>query len=241
MDVKRYLSETLLLDFNGPSISSLVNARGWEKLDHYGKIGTAYSFVKDEIAFGFSEADNIPASKVLEDGYGQCNTKSTLFMALLRRIGVPCRIHGFGIDKRVQKGAVPDFLYALAPRTLLHTWVEVEHKGQWLDLEGCILDKQYLAGVQTTYGNGRGAVCGYGAAIGNIQDPPVQWQGTSTYIQKDAIVEDYGIFDTPDELYRHRGANLNNSLLRNLLFKHVVRKIMNARVARIRNRTRSLD
>mgnify|MGYP002241704325 CR=1 FL=1 len=45
--------------------------------------------------------DSIPASKVLKDGYGQCNTKGTLFMALLRACGVPCRIHGFTIDKKI--------------------------------------------------------------------------------------------------------------------------------------------
>lgn len=240
MDIKEYLSETQLLDFNHSSISSLVNARGWYNLNRYEKIGAAYGFVKDEIAFGFSEKDNIPASRVLEDGYGQCNTKSTLLMALLRRLGVPCRVHGFGIDKRVQKGAVPGFLYALAPRTLLHTWVEVEHQGQWLDLEGCILDKRYLAGVQAGCGSSCHSVCGYGVAIGDVQNPPVEWHGASTYIQKDAIVEDYGVFDTPDDLYRDRGANLNNSLTRQLLFKYVVRKIMNARVARIRNKRPTL-
>jgi hypothetical protein len=235
MDMKKYLSETQLLDFNDPAISSLVNTRGWDSLNQYGKIGGAYGFVKDEIAFGYSEKDNIPASSVLADGYGQCNTKSTLLMALLRRLGVPCRVHGFGIDKRVQKGAVPGVFYAFGPRTLLHTWVELEHEGQWMDLEGCILDEQYLAGVQTTYGIACHSVCGYGVAVDDLQNPRVQWQGASTYIQKDAIVADYGVFDTPDELYRDRGANFNDSLIRQWLFKHVVRKMMNARVARIRN------
>lgn len=236
MNITRYVSETLLLDFNHPLFSKLVTDRGWDTLDRYEKIGAAYSFVKDEIAFGYNEADNIPASKVLKDGYGQCNTKATLLMALLRRIGVPCRIHGFGIDKRVQKGVVPGITYALAPQILLHTWVEVQYGEGWLDLEGCILDTQYLTGVQAMHVNHRGSVCGYGVAVDDIRNPPVRWQGTSTYIQKNAIVEDYGIFDTPEELYRQRDANLGNSLVRNVLFKYVVRKRMNARVARIRNR-----
>jgi hypothetical protein len=241
MDTKRYLSGTELLDLTHPSLTNLVKARGWDTLDQYDKIGAAYRFVKEEIAFGYSEADNIPASKVLEDGYGQCNTKAILLMALLRKIGVPCRVHGFGIDKRVQKGMVPAFLYALVPRTLLHMWVEVEHGGRWLDLEGCILDNKYLSRVQIAVGTGRQTVCGYGVAIGDVQNAPVQWQGASTYIQKDAIVEDYGIFDTPDELIRERGANFRNSPIRHLLFKHVVRKLMNAKVARIRAKEPRLD
>jgi hypothetical protein len=123
---------------------------------------------------------------------------------------------------------------------LLHTWVEVEYESQWLHLEGSILDGRYLAGVQAMRSYDCGSVCGYGVAIGDVRNPPVEWQGASTYIQKDAIVEDYGIFDTPDELYRTRGVNLRNSMLKYLLFKYVVRKAMNARVARIRNGKRSL-
>jgi hypothetical protein len=162
-------------------------------------------------------------------------------MALLRKIGVPCRIHGFGIDKRVQKGTVPGVLYVFAPSTLLHTWVEVEYTQRWLHLEGCILDKEYLTQVRNMFGNGAVSVCGYGVAVGNVMNPPVQWQGTNTYIQHDAIVEDYGTFDTPDDLYRDRGANLRNSRIRHLLFKHIVRKWMNAKVARIRGRKPSLN
>ncbi len=241
MDNNRYLTETALLDFNHPSITRLVGARNWEMLDQYEKIGATYNFVKDEVAFGYSEADDIPASKVLEDCYGQCNTKSILLMALLRKIGVPCRIHGFAIDKRVQKGAVPEFLYALSPGTLIHTWVEVSHRGQWLHLEGCILDPNYLAGVQALYGNQSRGICGYGAATEDIQNPPVRWQGTNTYVQKEAIVEDHGVFDSPDDLYRKRGSNLDATGIRRFLFKHFVRKMMNSRVARIRNNKPASD
>jgi hypothetical protein len=235
MDNKRYLLETPLLDFTHPLISQLVKHRGWEVLDLYEKIGAAYSFVKDEIAFGYSVADDIPASKVLEDGYGQCNTKSTLLMALLRGIGAACRLHGFGIDKQVQKGVVPGILYAIAPRILLHTWVEVEYSGSWLPLEGAILDERYLGGIQTMSMNDCGPVCGYGVAVADVHNAPVQWKGSGTYIQKDAIVEDYGIFDAPDELYQERGANLGSSVVKRWLFNYLIRKAMNARVARIRD------
>ncbi len=39
----------------------------------------------------------------MKDGYGQCNTKGTLFMALFRSVDIPCRFHGFTIDKKLQK------------------------------------------------------------------------------------------------------------------------------------------
>ncbi|MEE9438693.1 MAG: transglutaminase domain-containing protein, partial [Saprospiraceae bacterium] len=91
-----------------------------------------------EIRFGYNKSDNIPASKVLSDGYGQCNTKSTLLMALLRAVGIPNRIHGFTIDKALQKGAITGIWYKLAPKNILHSWVEVLINDKWYFLEGVI-------------------------------------------------------------------------------------------------------
>lgn len=69
----------------------------------YERVAHIYDFVQNEIAFGYNEADNIPASEVYRDGYGQCNTKGTLIMALLRKCQVPCRFHGG--RPRLQKSA----------------------------------------------------------------------------------------------------------------------------------------
>jgi transglutaminase-like putative cysteine protease len=65
-----------------------------------------YDFVRNEIAFGYNAGDELPASAVLADGIGQCNTKATLLMALMRAVGIACRFHGFTIDKPLQKGAI---------------------------------------------------------------------------------------------------------------------------------------
>lgn len=112
----RYLEETAMLDFSSPSLMSLVEERGWGELSEVERVRSIYLFVRDEILFGYNTDDSIPASKVLSDGYGQCNTKGTLFMALLRASGIPSRIHGFTIDKRLQKGAMTGLVYLLAPR-----------------------------------------------------------------------------------------------------------------------------
>ena len=79
-----YLTATRLLDFDSPSISNLVRDRGWHDLARVDRIGAVYDFVRNVIAFGYNRVDDIPASAVLTDGYGQCNTKGTLLMALLR-------------------------------------------------------------------------------------------------------------------------------------------------------------
>ncbi|MGB0499059.1 MAG: transglutaminase-like domain-containing protein, partial [Rubricella sp.] len=93
------LDATPLLDFPSDGIARLIEDRGWLRLSEHDRIGAAYDFVRNEILFGYNRADDIPASEVLADGYGQCNTKGTLLMALLRGLGLPCRLHGFSIHK----------------------------------------------------------------------------------------------------------------------------------------------
>jgi len=119
------LDATPLLDFRAAGIVGLIEDRGWLRLSEQDRIGAAYDFVRNEILFGYNRADDIPASRVLADGYGQCNTKGTLLMALLRALGVPCRLHGFTIHKALQRGVVPEAIYPIAPTEILHSWVEV--------------------------------------------------------------------------------------------------------------------
>ena len=87
--------------------------------------------MNDVILFGYNTDDKIKASRVLKDGYGQCNTKGTLLMALLRACGIPCRIHGFMIDKILQKGAMTGLVYKFWPDEIFHSYVEAYVCGEW--------------------------------------------------------------------------------------------------------------
>lgn len=226
-----YLSQTPLLDFDTPSIQTLVDARGWRHLTPSRRIGAAYDFVRNEVLFGYNSDDALPASQVLADGFGQCNTKTTLLMALLRAIDIPCRFHGFTIDKSLQRGVVPEQVYPLAPRNILHSWVEVRLNGAWLNLEGFILDQAVLATLQARFPD-RQTLCAYGAGTDNLHKPQVEWSGQSTYIQRTGINNDLGIFDSPDQFHSdHRQL----SGLRGLMYRLFIRHWMNRRVARMRD------
>ena len=78
-----YLRETKILDYSSKQIQLLVESRGWKNLPETERVKAIYNFVKDEILFGYNVDDGVKASRVLKDGYGQCNTKGTLFIALL--------------------------------------------------------------------------------------------------------------------------------------------------------------
>lgn len=227
-----YHSESPLLDIQHPSIVELVAARGWAELPEGERIRSAYNFVRDEILFGYNVSDDLPGSAVLKDGYGQCNTKATLLMTLLRSLRIPCRLHGFTIHKELQAGAIPELFYELAPDEILHSWVETCYGGQWVNLEGFILDSRYLAALRQSFADVRGPFCGFAVATPDLHAPPNEWSGGDTYIQKEAIVKDLGIFDSPDDFYAKHGSNLQG--WRDFIFSHVVRKIMNSNIEQIR-------
>lgn len=229
---ENYLRQTRLLDFGTASISDLIAARGWRGLEAFDRIGGAYAFVRDEIAFGYSRADDIAASDVLKDGYGQCNTKGTLLMALLRALDIPCRLHGFTIHKALQRGVVPELVYGLAPDSILHSWVEIWHDGCWTNLEGFILDRTFLKALQEKFADATDGLCGYGAGTDCLSSPPVDWIGKDTYIQQTGINADLGVFDDPDAFYAKHCQGFG--WLRGLLYRHLVRHWMNVRVANVR-------
>ena len=75
--MNKYLKETKMLDYSNPNIQQLIENRKWLELREFDRLKSIYNFVRDEILFGYNIDDNIPASKVLKDGFGQCNTKGT--------------------------------------------------------------------------------------------------------------------------------------------------------------------
>lgn len=229
----KFTGSSAILDFESPSIAKLISERAWESLDTFEQIGAAYQFVKDEIQFGYNRSDDMPASEILRDAYGQCNTKGTLFMALLRALNIPCRLHGFTIEQSLQKGAIPPLIFHLAPKYILHSWVEVYFDGRWVNLEGFILDARYLSAIQTRFGADTDTFCGYGVSTLCLSSPPVNWTGSDTYIQKEGIHDDFGVFNTPDEFYAKHGTNLTG--FKRWLYTKVFRHIINWNVARIRN------
>ncbi len=230
--MERYLQETLLLNYSHALIQKIIDDNGWRNHNDTSKILNSYNYVRDSIPFGFNSNDASSAAKVLLDGYGQCNTKGILFMAFLRALGIPCRIHGFMIGKQLQKGAISGPFYELSPEEILHSWVEIYYKGKWLNLEGFILDIAYLTKLQEKFRQPTGSFCGYGVATNDFNNPPIYWEEGDTYIQKEGIVKDLGTFDHPDQLFSVHKQQLNK--VKTLLYKYFVRRIMNYNIRQIR-------
>jgi len=230
---KDLLKETQMLDFNHPQIQTLIAQRKWRELSQYDVIGAIYNYVRDEIKFGYNADDRLPASQVLADGYGQCNTKGTLLIALLRAVGISTRFHGFTIFNDLQRGAIPNYLFVIAPKRIIHSWVEIYYNECWINLEGYIIDKPYLRQVQHSFASQSEQFSGFGIATKCLAAPDVDWKGEDTYIQKDGIADDFGVYNQPDDFYASYGSNLSG--IKKVLFRYILRHLMNVNVNRIRS------
>lgn len=229
----KYLKETKMLDYSNKNIQQLIQERGWNSIEKFECLKYIYNFVRDEILFGYNIDDNIPASMVLANGYGQCNTKGTLFMALLRACDIPCRVHGFTIDKRLQKGAMTGLVYKNAPQNVFHSWVEVYFEDKWYELEAFILDRAYLRKLQEIKSDCTGAFCGYGVAVKDFKNPIIDFDRNNTYIQSEGINQDFGVYDSPDDLLREHHQEMSE--IKAFLYKNLGRHLMNRNVKKIRN------
>jgi Transglutaminase-like superfamily len=227
------LEETPLLDYSHPRIHRLVESRGWDDTGSDDRARAIYEYVRDEVPFGYNREEVIPASQVLSEGYGQCNTKGALLMALLRRCGVPCRFHAFTIDKRLQAGLMPDSLLKRLPESIIHSWVEACLDDEWHNLEGFIIDTALLSAIQSRFPSWQGSFCGYGLACDDLPHPPISWTGNDTYIQHRAINGDLGVYDSPDAFYTDHPSNVSG--LKGLLWRTSYHRPTNRNVDKIRS------
>lgn len=229
-----YLAETRMLDYSNENIKRLIRERKWNDMAEFERLKAIYTFVRDEILFGYNVDDSVPASRVLQDGYGQCNTKGTLFMALLRACDIPCRVHGFTIDKKLQKGAMTGIVYRNAPQNVFHSWVEVYFENRWYELEALILDMGYLKKLQAKYSEYTGAFCGFGVAVKDFKNPVIDFDRNNTYIQSEGINQDFGVYDSPDELLKEHHQEM--SRVKAFLYRNWGRHMMNRNVRKIRGK-----
>jgi hypothetical protein len=153
-------------------------------------------------------------------------------MALLRAVGIPCRVHGFTIRKELQEGAMTGFVYKQAPKNIFHSWVEVYLEGTWYELEAFIIDKDYLGKLQQKNSNCTGAFCKYGVGVEDFKNPVIDFNRNNTYIQSTGINQDFGIYDSPDALLKEHHQEMG--FIKKLAFRYYGRHMMNRNVKKIR-------
>jgi len=232
-DLSIYLESTPLLDFDSASIIALFEERKWREQPLSARIEAIYTMVRDEVAYGYTQHFEIPASEVLALGMGNCLTKTTLLMALLRHAGVPCRLEAAMVGRVLHRGLLKGVILHLSPSTLFHSWVRIYYHKKWIVLGGHIVDQPYVKKLQARYPDYMGSFYGYGIATLNFRNPPIVWDGEETAIQAKAIREELGIYSSPDSFFSaHPEAERRT---RTLAYRLVLRPCLNRSIRRLRD------
>jgi transglutaminase-like putative cysteine protease len=131
-----HLAATRYIDVEDGAIRDLIDRIAPNSMGERDRARAVFAYVRDEIAFGFDRRfHDYRASELLVSRIGYCNTKGTLFTALLRAARIPARQVFVDIDARVLRGLVD-------PGTPFvdHSYVEAFVGGRWVATDAYIVD-----------------------------------------------------------------------------------------------------
>jgi hypothetical protein len=206
--LQHFLEETPLLNIHDATLFSLNEKHKWDKEAPELRIKNIYEFVRDSIAYAFPKKCFQPASDVLAEGRGMSVSKSILLMALLRQVHIPCRFHGFLIKKEFLRGIPDDKVYKKIPPLLVHAWVEVLYEERWIIMEGATLPKSFIEAQVKKIPFGTGEFNGLGIGVHELDHLRYEWTGKHTYIQRNAVLRDYSVFNSPGDFHLLFGKEL---------------------------------
>jgi transglutaminase-like putative cysteine protease len=230
---EKFLSATAYIDSEHPRIRAAVNQSTSGLTSPVDRAVRIHDFVRDSVRFGWSTGFyDQSASEVLRHGVGYCNTKSTLFVAMLRAAGIPARqrfvnIHASILDPFTDPGTP----------YVDHSYTEVLLDRNWLSVDSYIVDKPLFAKAKRRLER-ETKVVGYGVHL----DGTCEWNGkTDSFAQfvrtgrfPELTRSDFGVFEDVGAFYASgNGVNKFNGLVR-LAFGLVARSA-NQRIEALRS------
>jgi len=222
-----------LADYKSPIVKEKALALTRNQKTIQDKITAIFLYVRDDIKLQFpDEGDLIKASQTIKYGYGQCNNKANLFLALLKSIGIEARSHFSLIRKEIQQGLITGILYRKIPEYLSHCWIEVKIGDKWIRIDSYINDKEYYE-VGKKKLRDRGWNTGYSIACSKNKSSIELDFDNEQFVQMDAVTDDHGVYDDPGDYYSSsKYKNRPNALtlfIYSLLIKKVNKKIVKMR------------
>lgn len=208
------LAPTRLIDSGHPEIAAAAARLTAGAAGDAARAVALHDFVRDRVRFGWAPAfERQRASEVLASGIGFCNTKSTLFVALLRAAGIPARVHFATLHRRVLDGLIRP------PQTYVdHSWTEASVNGRWVATDSYNVDLPlHRAALARCRAEGR--LMGYGVHVNGTP----HWDGRApAFVQfvndgavSDLSDEDFGSFNDLDRFRATgRGRNADHWLAR---------------------------
>jgi hypothetical protein len=222
-----------LCDHWHPVVSECALRLTKDAYNERSRLERIFHYVRDNIKFGYPlQGDLVMASQTIRLGYGQCNTKSALFVALCRAVGIPARMHFSLISKEIQRGIFTGIAYRLMPEYISHSWVEVFLEGRWRGLDSFINDSSFfLAGreklTETGWDTGYSIACSLEDATNELAIDEER------FVQMAAVTDDHGVWDDPADYYSSDLYRNRPGIFKLVLYVFMV-AFLNRRVRKIR-------
>lgn len=193
-----WLGSTRLLDLEDPKLR--IQAMSLTQLSDtvIQKVVAIHEFIK-VMPFGcVAGFDHVPAAAVLRTGYGDCHTKGTLFVALLRCVGLPARLRFVTLSGEFLFGII-----APPKNTVIHAIGEVYLDERWVQTDTYVADVGLESSAERLL-LGQGRRSGYGIHL----DGARQWDafndahGQSAASDEASLpVRDWGVAHDPEQFY----------------------------------------
>jgi hypothetical protein len=198
-DGAAWLGDTPVLQWEHPRIRILAKRLTQLEGGPVQKARACFAFVWS-LPFAFDATSmHTTAPEVLQRGYGDCRTKSTLFVAMLRSLGIPARVRFVSLPPHFLRG-----LLNTAGATFDHAFAEVFMDDLWLGVDTYSLDIKLALAARSLLGRENRRV-GYGVHL----DGQVGWDGKSSAFgqfnasdKASAPSRDWGPFNDPSEFAR---------------------------------------
>ena len=195
---QRWLANTPLLQFDHPRIRVLAKKLTALKATPREQAVACFAALRT-MPFGcIADSTGTSALTVLRANRGDCHSKSTLLLALLRSLGIPSRMRFVTLK--------PDFLFGIIDtggQPIEHAYTEVLLEGHWLAIDSYVVDVRLAMAAKARLKQ-EGRTVGYGMH----KDGSIAWDGRSNsfgqFSLQDAAsmpLHDWGAFDDPYQFY----------------------------------------
>ena len=227
-------NENKLADFDDSIVKEKAEQLTEKENSIEGKITKLFYYVRDDIKFGFvKKGDFMKASETIRIQIGQCNNKTTLFLALCKALHIPARIHFSLIKKEIQKGIFPAWLFWLLPNQLSHSWLEVEVNGAWRKIDAYINDTIFYEHAKKILERKHWNI-GYSMyRPKNATDPADFDLSKERFEQMGATTDDHGVWNDPMDYYMtskyQNHPNMFTSLVYSLFLPYINQRIEKVR------------
>ena len=230
---RRWLTDTPLLMFEHPKIRLLGKRLAQLKTSQRDQAIACHSFVRS-LPFGcIADSTGTSAVGVLRAGRGDCHTKSTLMVSLLRSLEIPSRMRFVTMK--------PDFLHGIADlggHPIEHAYTEVLLDGDWHSVDSYVVDPRLAAAAKTRLKLEQRKL-GYGMH----RDGKIHWDGRGSSFGQFALddpdsmpLHDWGAFDDPYQFYSSVAYVRQRLSLAGRLKWMVGAQVVNRRVNAIRDK-----